>query len=157
MSASHRYRSRLVWSSAESGPTRSYESYSRNHRLETDGKPPLLLSSDPAFRGDPARHNPEELLLGALASCHMLWYLHLAAANGIDVRAYRDEAEGVMEMDADGGGHFAEVTLCPEVTIAKGGDPVLAERLHADAARLCFIARSVNFPVRHRPRIAIAQ
>jgi organic hydroperoxide reductase OsmC/OhrA len=103
--------------------------------------------------GDATRHNPEDLLVASLAACHMLWYLHLCADAGIRVIAYEDTAEGAMSVDADGG-RFAAVTLHPVVTIATG-DAALAETLHGEARRRCFIANSVNFPVTHRPVIRV--
>jgi len=125
------------------------------------GKPPILGSADPAFRGDPARHNPEELLVAALAQCHMLWFLHLAAASGVAVVGYADHASGTMRVAAAGHGAFTEVVLRPQVTVRPGGavaddedaaglDAQLAD-LHRRAHEHCFIARSVTFPVRTEP------
>jgi organic hydroperoxide reductase OsmC/OhrA len=114
-------------------------------------------SSDPAFRGDPARWNPEELLVAALSSCHKLWYLHLCAEAGIVVVAYIDHAEGVMEETSDGSGSFRHVILHPKVTVAPGSDRAKAHALHDAAHAQCFIARSVNFPVRHEPEISYSE
>jgi organic hydroperoxide reductase OsmC/OhrA len=150
----HRYHARLVWSGAEAGTTRSYTSYARDHVIEFAGKPPLLGSSDPAFRGDPARHSPEDLLLASLSACHMLWYLHLCAEAGIEVARYVDETEGTMAVK-DGRMRFTEVVLRPVVTLA-AGDPATAQALHGSAHAECFIANSVNFPVRHLPEIVPA-
>ena len=121
MSRSHEYHARLAWTGASSGPTSSYAGYSREHQLEIDAKPALALSSDPMFRGDAALHNPEELLVMALASCHMLSYLAQAARAGVHVVAYADAATGTMEL-VGGGGRFTEVVLRPVVTIAEGHD-----------------------------------
>jgi organic hydroperoxide reductase OsmC/OhrA len=147
MTHEHRFHARLTWSGASQGPTRSYTSYARDYVVEIEGKPPLPGSSAAVFRGDPARHNPEDLLLAALSGCHLLWYLHLCADAGIEVVAYTDEASGIMTLK-DGKVRFTEVTLRPRVTIA-AGDPELAKALHAQAHDECFIANSVNFPVRH--------
>lgn len=117
------------------------------------GKPPIASSSDPAFRGDPARYNPEDLLVASLASCHMLWYLHLCSAHGVIVWEYQDTAVGYMEERDDGAGSFVRVVLRPSVTLAAGGDRAKAQTLHAEAHRFCFIARSVNFPVELEPEI----
>jgi organic hydroperoxide reductase OsmC/OhrA len=111
----------------------------------------IEASSDPAFRGDPTRHNPEELFVASLSSCHMLWYLHLCSTNGIVVTGYVDDALGTMEESPQGDGRFTDVLLRPRVTIGAGGDVALAKRLHDDAHRFCFIANSVNFPVRCEP------
>ncbi len=116
----------------------------------------LRGSADPAYRGDADRHNPEDLLVAALSACHMLWYLHLCASAGVVVTAYEDRAEGTMRTHADGAGEFAKVTLRPRVTITGDSDAATAERLHEQANALCFIARSVAFPVGHAPEIVRA-
>jgi organic hydroperoxide reductase OsmC/OhrA len=150
----HHYRTALAWNS-EGGATTSYRAYSRDHTVHIDGKPDLAMSSDPAFRGSAARHNPEDLLVASLSSCHMLWYLHLCAVAGIMVTAYADEAEGAMIEDANGG-RFERVVLHPRVTIS-AGDPAKAAELHHEAHRQCYVANSVNFPVLCEPVIEIAE
>lgn len=115
------------------------------------GKPPIAGSSDPAFRGDPARVNPEEMLVCSLSTCHMLWFLHLACEDGVLVESYEDRPDGEMTEAADGGGQFTRVTLRPKVTISKG-DAARMDALHHRAHEMCFIARSVNFPVLCEPR-----
>lgn len=145
----HRYAVALTWTGNHGKGTSTYRAYGRDHRLSVPGKPPLEGSSDPAFRGDPERWNPEELLVAALAACHQLWYLHVCAAAGITVTAYADEALGVMEETADGAGQFRRVLLRPRVTVAPGADLERAQVLHDEAHARCFIARSVNFPVEH--------
>jgi len=120
------------------------------------GKPPLPASSDPAFRGDPSRYNPEEMLVAALSSCHMLWFLQLCSTAGAVVVGYEDRARGLMAEDADGGGRFREVVLRPSVTVAEPAMCDTAHAQHARAGELCFIAQSVNFPVRHEPRVSAA-
>jgi organic hydroperoxide reductase OsmC/OhrA len=154
MAGEHHFAARLLWTGAATGPTRSYESYGRAWRAELAGKPPLEGSADPVFRGDFTRHNPEDLLVIALASCHMLSYLALCARAGIAVAAYEDRASGTMAIK-DGKMRFVDVTLAPKVTIA-AGDLARAEALHAQAHAECFIASSVNFPVRNRPTVAEA-
>lgn len=143
----HRYQTRVEWTGNLGQGTADYKAYSRDHRIVAPGRPEIAGSSDPAFRGDPARYNPEDLLVASLSSCHMLWYLHLCAAAGIMVLAYRDEAEGTMEETADGGGRFVSATLRPVVTLEAGADAERALALHHEAHRLCFIANSVSFPV----------
>lgn len=147
-SGEHRYEIRVSWS----GETRSYDSYSRAHRVEIAGKPDITASSDPAFRGDADLPNPEDMLLAALSSCHMLWYLHLCAVKGVVVTAYADRAEATM-LQAPRAGRFTEVVLHPVVTITPDSDAELAESLHERAHAECFIANSVNFPVRREPVI----
>ncbi len=151
MSRTHTYRARVEWTGDRGAGTTSYRAYGRDHRILIEGKAPILGSSDPAFRGDAARHNPEELLVAALSSCHMLWYLHLCTEAGVVVTFYADSAEGEMVEDADGGGRFTRVVLHPDVALAPGSDRAKALALHAAAHAKCFIARSVNFPVTHEP------
>lgn len=148
-----RYEATMTWTGNLGHGTVDYRHYGRNAELSIIGKPTIALSADPAFLGDRHRHSPEELLVAALASCHMLWYLHLCADAGIQVTSYHDQATSTMGEDAEGGGKFHDVTLRPRVTVARGCDVALAHRLHADAHRKCFIANSVNFPVHHDPRI----
>lgn len=147
----HRYRVQMKWTGNLGTGTSGYGAYSRNHIHVAEGKPELPGSSDPSFLGDSTRYNPEELLVASLSSCHMLWYLHLCATNRIIVEKYEDFPEGIM-VEEDGGGRFTEVILKPQVTIQSGCDPYLAAQLHHEANRLCFIANSCNFPVRHEPR-----
>jgi organic hydroperoxide reductase OsmC/OhrA len=147
----HTYSIELEWTGNLGAGTRTYSGYSRNHLVSVPGKPAIPGSSDPAFRGDARRYNPEEMLVSALSSCHMLWYLHLCANAKIVVTAYADHATGTMAETADGGGHFTEVVLRPEVTVEAGADSGLAQRLHERAHHFCFIANSVNFPVRCEP------
>lgn len=155
MSRTHDYRLHLAWTGAAQGPTTSYTSYAREYRIDVDGKPALRGSSDPMFRGDATLHNPEDLLLAALSSCHLLSYLALAARRGVQVVDYEDAATGTMAFEG-GGGHFTEVVLRPRVTIAAGSDPALAAELHHEAHATCFIASSVNFPVRNEAEIVVA-
>ncbi len=148
----HRYRATLVWTGAARDGTRGYRDYSRDYRIDVAGKPPLTGSADSSFLGDGARHNPEDLLVAALSACHLLWYLHLCADNGLVVTAYEDRAEGMMVTEP-GAGRFTDVVLRPCVTIEEGGDAALAIALHDRAHEECFIANSVNFPVRCEPSV----
>lgn len=152
----HHYAARSEWTGNLGEGTASYRAYSRDHVITAAGKPELLGSSDPAFRGDASRWNPEDLLLASLASCHMLWYLHLCAEAKIVVLVYGDDALGTMVETADGGGRFEEAVLRPQATLAAGGDVARALALHEEAHRLCFIANSVNFPVRIEPTVIVA-
>jgi organic hydroperoxide reductase OsmC/OhrA len=142
----HHYSIAVQWTGNTGTGTSGYRDYARLHEIAAEGKPAIAASSDPAFRGDRTRWNPEELLLAALSSCHQLAYLHLCAVAGIVVTDYVDQAEGWMEETSDGAGQFTRVVLRPKVTIA-AGDPEKAKELHHEAHRACFIARSVNFPV----------
>jgi organic hydroperoxide reductase OsmC/OhrA len=143
----HHYKAGVEWTGNTGEGTKGYQAYRRDHEIQVDGKPVIMASSDPAFRGDPARHNPEELLVASLSSCHMLWYLHLCAVNQVVVLAYRDLAFGEMREQADGAGQFTRVILRPRVTVTSVSDRAKALALHAQAHHHCFIANSVNFPV----------
>ncbi len=147
----HSYHVEVAWTGNDGTGTRTYSGYRRDHTILVQGKPPIAASSDPAFRGDPTRYNPEDLLVASLSACHMLWYLHLCSVNGISVEDYRDAASGTMAVAEDGSGEFAGVILRPRVTVAAGSDAEKAAALHAEAHRYCFIARSVRFPVEIRP------
>lgn len=152
----HAFKVSVAWTGNTGEGTSEYTAYQRSHEISAEGKPVIQGSSDPAFRGDGSRYNPEELLVAALSACHMLSYLHLCADANVVVTAYADRAEGTMRLTEDGGGHFEEVVLKPAVTIAKGCDPELARALHARAHHLCFIASSVNFAVNVEPTISAA-
>ena len=157
MRKSHSYRLHLEWTGNEGAGTASVRAYQRAHLLSAGAKQPIEGSSDPAFRGDATRWNPEELLVAALAQCHMLWYLNLAADAGVVVHAYSDEPEGVMVQDGSGeGGQFERVQLHPQVTVVAADMVAKAQSLHEDVPALCFISRSVNFPVEHFPAAHVA-
>ncbi len=149
----HRYSVTVEWTGNLGSGTAGYRTYSRDHEIGAKDKPIICGSSDPAFRGDPSRWNPEELLVAALSACHKLWYLHLAAEAGVIVTAYTDNAEGVMDERPDGSGRFTRVALRPTVTA--GSDLQRAEALHPIAHQKCFIASSVNFPVVCEPKIMV--
>jgi organic hydroperoxide reductase OsmC/OhrA len=152
MKHEHHYAVTTVWTGNRGTGTSHYKAYARDHELFMAGKKaPLPGSSDPAFRGDASRYNPEELLVGSLSACHMLWYLHLCAEAGIVVTDYRDNAEGTMVEHPDGGGEFTKVILCPHVVISDPSRIADANAMHSRAHQLCFVARSMNFPVEHQP------
>jgi organic hydroperoxide reductase OsmC/OhrA len=152
----HDYKAKLVWEGNLGDGTSSYMGYGRKYRLKIDGKPDLTGSADPMFRGDPNAHNPEDLFVAALSSCHLLSYLALCARSKINVVAYEDDASGTLLLRPDGGGSFESVTLRPTVTIAAGGDEKRAMELHETAHDLCFIAASVKVPVGHEAQIKVA-
>jgi organic hydroperoxide reductase OsmC/OhrA len=156
VSKKHTYEVSIDWTGNLGSGTSAYDAYTRDHLVRVGAKTAIEASSDPAFRGDAARHNPEELFVASLSSCHMLWYLHLCATKGIVVTAYVDEAIGTMQEEKNGSGRFTDVLLRPRVTIGAGGDADLAARLHEDAHEYCFLANSVNFPVRCEASIDIS-
>jgi organic hydroperoxide reductase OsmC/OhrA len=143
----HHYATSLRWTGNRGTGTLGYRDYDRSYDLASEGKPTLAGSADPTFRGDAAKWNPEEMLLSALSSCHMLSYLHLCSDAGIVVLDYTDNAVGTMELGSDGAGRFTNVTLRPQVVVADGTDTAHAQQLHHTAHEKCFIANSVNFPV----------
>lgn len=154
----HHFTATTTWTGNRGTGTSSYRTYGREHEFTAPGKSASIPgSSSPVYRGDAGRYNPEELLIASVSACHMLWFLHLCADAGIAVTAYRDEAEGVMALESDGGGRFKEIVIHPRVELA---DPARAgelPQLHERAHELCFIARSVNFPVLCRPADGGAQ
>lgn len=147
----HAYTAEVTWTGDLGAGTRAYDAYARRYEARAGAKPGIAGSSDPAFLGDADRWSPEDLLLVALSACHKLWYLHLCSANGVVVRAYCDSASAEMVEEANGAGQFVGAVLRPRVTLEAGSDRALAVALHAKAHAMCFIARSVNFPVRIDP------
>lgn len=156
MHPNHNYNLTLKWTGNKGTGTSSYRSYDRNHEIIIQGKTTLLGSADPTFHGDKTLHNPEDLLLASLSACHMMSYLHVCVKAGIVVVDYVDNATGIMVVNEDGSGHFIEVTLNPIVTITDKSHLAKANELHAAANKLCFIANSVNFPVKHNAESKIA-
>ena len=156
MNKQHTYTLTTKWTGNTGTGTSAYKAYERAHKIEKENKPYILLSSDPSFRGDATRYNPEELLLASLSSCHMLWYLHLCSEAGVIVVDYVDNASGIMEETADGGGRFVEATLHPVVTVTDASMIERANALHHKANGLCFIANSVNFVVKHEGACVVA-
>ena len=149
----HHYETTIAWTGNTGEGTATYRSYERNFTLTAPGKPEIAGSSDAAFRGDASRYNPEEMLLAALSSCHMLAYLHLCAVNEVVVVGYEDHAIGTMQEREGGSGAFTRVQLTPKVTISADSEADTAAALHHKAHELCFIANSVNFPVENAPVI----
>lgn len=150
----HRFSIETVWTGNLGTGTAGYREYSRDHELSGAGKRIVIPgSSDASFRGDCARYSPEELLVASLSSCHMLWILHLCADAGIIVTAYSDSAEGSMRENADGSGEFVSVTLRPRMSITDAARTDETMALHVKAHQMCFIARSMKFPVKHEPVI----
>lgn len=151
MEKQHHYNATIVWTGNSGTGTDNYKSYERSHKIIIENKSDILCSSDPAFRGDKTKHNPEELLVSAVSSCHMLWYLHLCSEAGVVVVDYTDSATGIMDEGSNGSGRFTKVTLNPVVTVTENAMVDKANELHKKANELCFIANSVNFPVTHHP------
>ena len=143
----HDYTTRVVWTGNRGEGTAHYRAYDRSWDIAVPGKPVVPCSNDPLLGGDPGKMNPEDLLLSALSACHMLWYLHYASDAGLRVTAYEDRPIGLGEVGKGGAGRFVRVTLRPCVTLAAGSDLVAAEAIHHRIHQVCFIARSVNFPV----------
>jgi len=155
MKGAHEYSSRLIWEGNTGEGTATYASYGRQYRVVLAGKPDIIGSADPAFRGDADKLNPEDLFVASLSSCHMLSYLALCALQGVRVLAYEDDATGTMTVTADGGGKFDEVVLTPKVTISDSKNVALALKLHDKAHEQCFIANSCSVPVRHKPIVKV--
>lgn len=152
----HDYTSTVTWTGNRGTGTSAYRAYDRTWEVRTPGKPVIKCSNDPLLGGDPTLHNPEDLLLSALSSCHMLWYLHLASDAGIAVQAYEDMPLGVGESAPDGTGRFLRAILRPVITVPAGTDLTLADDIHHQISAKCFVARSVNFPVEYAARYDVA-
>ena len=152
----HAYDVTVTWTGNLGDGTSHYRAYRRHHTVTTTGRPDLLGSADPTFHGDRERWNPEQLLLAALAQCHMLSYLHVCVNEGVVVTDYVDTATGSMTTDPDGSGRFTEAVLHPRVTVAEPSMVEAATHAHHRAHELCFIANSVSFPVRHDPEVVVA-
>ncbi|MFB6394176.1 OsmC family protein [Polymorphospora lycopeni] len=156
MARTHTYELSVNWTGDRGTGTSAFLAYDRTHEIDAPGRPTLPGSSDPAFRGQDDRWNPEQLLVASLSQCHMLWYLHLCADAGVVVTGYTDQPVGTMVEEAGAGGQFTGVELRPRVTVTEAGMVERATELHTAAHKLCFIARSVNFPVTHRPVVEAA-
>jgi organic hydroperoxide reductase OsmC/OhrA len=151
MTKTHQYSLTVRWTGNKGYGTSSYRAYARSHIVQIDNKVDILGSSDPGFLGDPKKHNPEELFVASISTCHMLWFLHLCAEAGVVVTDYYDHAVGTMLETEDGGGYFSEVSLHPTVTVSDQSMVDKANSIHYRANALCFIANSVKFPVHHHP------
>lgn len=151
MRKEHTYNVTVRWTGNTGNGTLNYRSYERSHVISAVNKPEILASSDPAFRGDKTKYNPEELLVASLSGCHMLWFLHLCTEAGIVVTGYTDNPTGIMTETENGGGKFEEVILRPEVTLQNEQSAEMLDEMHKKAHELCFIANAVNFPVKLIP------
>ncbi len=149
--SNHLYKATITWTGNTGKGTSDYRGYERSHTISAVGKPDILGSSDPVFRGDKTRYNPEEFLVASLSTCHMLQYLHLCSVSGVMVIDYTDEAVGSLVETPDGGGHFKEVILYPKVVVSDASMIEKAIELHHNAHKVCFIANSCNFPILHQP------
>lgn len=149
----HHYKTKTTWTGNTGESTKNYRSYQRNYTISVDGKADILGSSDPSFLGDSQLHNPEDLLLASVSSCHLLWYLHLCSVNKILVVDYQDFAEGTMIEEENGSGKFTEITLKPRIVVKEKEMIEKAMKLHQEANERCFIANSLNFKIKHEPEI----
>jgi organic hydroperoxide reductase OsmC/OhrA len=153
----HQYNIQTTWTGNRGEGTQDYKAYDRSHVIRMEGKADILGSSDAAFRGDKSKHTPEDLFVSTLSTCHMLWYLHLCALNGVVVLEYIDNATGLMEEESNGSGRFTKVILSPEVIVSENSMIEKANELHGEAHRMCFISNSVNFQVVHEPVASVQQ
>lgn len=153
MAKQHDFPSKIVWTGNQGTGTSAYRAYERTWDLAVEGKETVHCSNDPLLGGDPSKYNPEDLLISALASCHMLWYLHLCSTAGVTVTAYEDNPVGIGESEPSGKGRFLEAILKPKITITSDSDAEKAVALHDEIHNYCFIARSVNFPVKFEVEI----
>ena len=155
MNKTHHYSLSVTWTGNTGEGTKDYRAYERSHTISVENKVTIAASADPSFRGDKTKHNPEELFVASISTCHLLWYLHLCSDAGIVITEYTDRATGTMTETADGGGRFTEVVLHPAVTIIDEAMLEAATVLHHRANELCYIANSCNFPILHKPVIVV--
>jgi organic hydroperoxide reductase OsmC/OhrA len=151
LAKAHDFPARVVWTGNRGAGTAGYRAYDRTWDIALPGKARVACSNDPLLGGDPTKMNPEDLLISALSACHMLWYLHFAAVAGIVVVSYEDEPVGHGETLPSGAGRFVSAELRPRIALKRGADLAAAEAIHHRIHEVCFIARSVNFPVRYAP------
>ena len=147
MSFIHLFKAKLNWLTTP----KQTKQFIKNHTITIEGKAVLNVSAAKAFKGDPSKYNPEDLLLSSLVSCHMMSYLYVCAQNGLEVVSYTDNAEATLEVQENGSGRFVEVRLYPKVGILQKDKIELANRLHTKANELCFIANSCSFKIVHQP------
>ncbi len=152
----HIYRARVRWTGDRGTGTSGYRDYGRDHVIETADHPVIAASSSTGYGMDPTRYNPEELVVAALSSCHMLWYLHLCAVRGVVVRSYRDDAEATLSQGAGGSARLVRATLRPQVTLSSGAKET-ALALHHEAHAKCYVANSMNFPVTIEPTVSFVE
>ncbi|HPD93812.1 MAG: OsmC family protein [Rhodobacter sp.] len=148
---SHSYTTHIRWTGNTGEGTAHYRAYRRDWEVAVPGKPVIPMSNDPLLGGNPALMNPEDLLLSALSGCHMLWYLHLASDAGIVVTGYEDTPEGIGALETGGAGRFVRAVLRPRITLRRGADLARARAIHEEIHKVCFIARSVSFPIEIAP------
>ncbi len=157
MNRKHHFEVATLWTGNRGSGTLDYRAYNRNFTLKINGKSDILGSSESAFNGDKSLHNPEDLLLAAVSSCHMLWYLHLCSERGVIVLEYTDHASAVMQEEEDGSGRFTSILLAPEVVINSEENLALAEALHEEAGKMCFIANSIQVPIEYKAQITVSK
>lgn len=150
----HRFACHTVWRGEMAEPV-DPKSWRRDHVVEMAGKPPLEGSSSSAFFGDDAKHNPEDLLVAALSSCHMLSFLSASARARLRIVAYEDRAEAVLSQQG-ANFRFTEAKLRPRITVAREEDLPKAREMNELARKICFVANAVNFPVRDEPEFLVA-
>lgn len=150
----HEYPSRIVWTGNRGQGTANYRAYDRTWDVAIPGKAAIHCSNDPLLGGDPSKMNPEDLLISALSACHMLWYLHYASDAGIVVTQYEDTPLGIGEVAKGGAGRFTSAILRPHITVSEGTNIEAATAIHDRIHDVCFIARSVNFPISYEPSFA---
>lgn len=151
MAHEHIYKLTAVWTGNTGNGTKNVRAYERSHTVSIGGKPDLFLTTDNPAVGDKSKLNPEDLLVTAISSCHMLSYLYVCAMEGVVITAYTDHATGTMIENERGGGRFKEVILNPVFYVADESMVEKAIELHHKAHEICYIANSVNFEVKCNP------
>ena len=145
MKNQHLYTLKLDWIG---NPSVNSIKNDRLYEIAIPGKEAFKGSADGTFYGDPSLLNPEDLLLSALSSCHMMSYFYVCRKRKIAIESYQDEPIGNLELSVDGSGRFTSVTLKPTILLKNKTQKELAQSLHHEASKLCFIANSCNFAIK---------
>ena len=144
-----RYSAEVAWNRGEVAPG---EDYSRSHGWRFDGGVEVPASSAPDLHGDPSCVDPEEAFVASISSCHMLWFLHLAADRGFHVRTYTDRAVGHMNRVDRGVIAITDVDLHPEIEwVGDVPDARTTAEIHDESHHRCFIANSVTSTITVHP------
>ena len=157
MNTQHNYKLGVKWTGNQGTETFNHKDFERSYTIQIENKADIFGSSDPEFRGDKTKHNPEELLLASVSSCHMLWYLYLCYEAQIMVINYVDNATAILEETENGNGKFSSITLNPIITVTEESMVEQATELHKKANEFCFVANSLNLKVDHQPIINVAK
>ena len=153
MNNSHQFNAQLNWNLKEKPDNFKGRFYTKNHSISFDQKTDLEISAAKTFKGDPTLHNPEDLLLASLTSCHMMSFLYCCSVENLEVLKYVDNSELILNVNSDGSGKITKAILNPLVKFATEVEIFDLNLLHKKASKLCFIANSCNFTIEVNPNL----